>query len=468
MIIPWGGDLTTQYLPWYYMAANYLHSFSLPHWVPNIYGRGYALLAEGETGILSPINSFFLFFFPFDLAINLLFTAYFLIAILGVFYFLRTAGVGKAASFVGGIVFGLSGFMVSRYFMPGVLFSSALAPLGFLVILKSMMNPRFIFILPFVVYLQITAGHLQMTLISCLGYLVFLFFYSKKSAGGFRLTAKILLAIIIGFGLAAPQILPSLKLFQISERQDWNPAIRYSYSLPASYLVTYASPYAFGISAPGDNFGFRGFGGSFWEFNLTIWTLPFLLTLVGAATFVGKKNKLALVLVLVWLVFILLSFGGYFKPYRIVGHLPIFPFRAPSRFLLVNTFAVSCLAAIGFEKLFGKRGALVKMLAAAVIVGSIIFQQQTMFSKYYEFADWKKIENSFVNLANYKMASPLYIDKNIKIESLYNNQANVFRKEFRKGLLISIISLGILYFWWLIGYNKNSGILRSLLRRTRL
>jgi hypothetical protein len=160
----------------------------------------------------------------------------------------------------------------------------------------------------------------------------------------------------------------------------------------------------------------------------------------------------------VWLVFILLSFGGYFKPYRIVGHLPGFPFRAPSRFLLINTFAVSGLAAIGFERLLGKKGALVKILAVIIIIGSIIFQQQRMFKNYYEFVNWNKINSSFVDLASYKMTSPLYVDKNIKTESLYGNQINVFRDEFVKGLIIAIFSLGILYFWWKIGFNKNSRI----------
>ncbi|MEX2028598.1 MAG: hypothetical protein WD988_03840 [Candidatus Curtissbacteria bacterium] len=447
MNIPWGGDLAVQYIPWYWIAADYLHSFSLPHWVPGIYDRGYPLLAEGETGALSPINALLLFLFPFDLSINLLFATYFLIAIGGVFYFLRTAGLGKAAAFLGGVVFGLSGFMVSRYFMPGVLFASALAPFGFWVVLKSVRDASFVLFLPFVVYLQITAGHLQMTLISCLGYLAFIFFYLGKRKTGLFLAARVTFAIVIGFGLAAPQILPSLKLFQISERREWTREIRYSYSLPASHLITYISPYYFGISEPGNNFGFMGFGGSFWEFNLTIWTVPLLLAFVGLTTLKGKGSRLTFALVLMWLVFILLSFGGYFKPYRIVGHLPDFPFRAPSRFLLINTFAISSLAALGFEKLFAKRGPFLKITAIGLIVGSIIFQQGAMFGKYYQFASWEEIKNSISDLTSYKMASPLYIDPTIPVDSMYNSKTNVFADEFRKGTVIAVFSLGILYLW---------------------
>lgn len=448
MIIPWGGDLTTQYLPWYFTAANYLHSFSLPHWVPNIYGRGYPLMAEGETGVLSPINWFFLFFFPFGLAINLLYLTYFLISILSTFYFLKANKLSRLSSLLGGLVFGLSGFMVSRYFQPAIIFSSALMPLGFFVILKSATSFRWIFLLPFVIYLQITAGHLQIALISCLGYLAFTFFYFLKSKEGVYLILKIPLIMFIGFGLAAPQIMPSFKLFQISERKNWDFKIRYSYSLPSSYLLTYVKPYAFGISEPGNNFGFKGFGGSFWEFNLTIWTLPFLLSIIGIATLKEKKAKLTAVLILIWLTFLLLSFGGYFKPYRVVGHLPSFPFRVPARFLILCTFAAAGLVAIGFEKLFGKKSQVIQILIISIVVLSIFFQQQLMFKQYFKFIDSREIEREFRDLSKYKMTTPLDIDPAARIDNYYSQENHVFQEEFRKGIIIALASLTAVYLWY--------------------
>ena len=89
----YASDLVTQYLPWYALVQQHLRQFTLPHWVPNLYTTGYPLLAEGETGVLSPINALILFLFPFSYAVTLLYLAYALIAITGTYLFLRRYGL---------------------------------------------------------------------------------------------------------------------------------------------------------------------------------------------------------------------------------------------------------------------------------------------------------------------------------------------------------------------------------------
>lgn len=66
-------------------------------------------------------------------------------------------------------------------------------------------------------------------------------------------------ALILGLGISAIQIIPSIKLFQISEKYSWDLMTRYGYSLPATHLITYFSPYIFGISQTEDNFVFTSF-----------------------------------------------------------------------------------------------------------------------------------------------------------------------------------------------------------------
>src|SRR3990167_2139436 len=105
----YASDLITQYLPWYYLTAQHLKMFSLPHWVEFSTNAGYPLLAEGETGVLSPINAPVLFLFPFPTAVNLLYIIYSLIAIFGMFLFLRQNRVSKIGSLFGGLIFILSG-----------------------------------------------------------------------------------------------------------------------------------------------------------------------------------------------------------------------------------------------------------------------------------------------------------------------------------------------------------------------
>ena len=322
----YASDLVTQYLPWYALVQQHLRQFTLPHWVPNLYTTGYPLLAEGETGALSPINALILFLFPFSYAVTLLYFSYALIALSGTYLYLRQHRLTRVSSLLGGLIFTLSGFMVSRYFQPSIIFSAALLPWGMLA------TQRQSWWLPFIIYLQITAGHLQISLISALAYAIYALIHLRFYT---------LIFIFLGFTLSAVQLLPSFKLYQLSDRRFWDPMVRFTYSLPPSHLITYFFPNWFGISAPGDNLGFTQFGGSFWEFNLTIWTLPFLLSLLPLFL---NRSRHTLVLYGLWLLFLILSFGGYTPLYRLLAHSPQFPFRAPSRFLLLLSLPLGLTA----------------------------------------------------------------------------------------------------------------------------
>src|SRR3989344_8857491 len=119
-------DLVTQYIPWYYINSLHLKSYQLPHWISNIYDGGYPLLAQGETGVLSPINLLILFFLPFPISVNFLYVVYAAIAISGMFLFLRNNNLDRLPSLFGALIFILSGFFLSRYFQPSLIFSAAL------------------------------------------------------------------------------------------------------------------------------------------------------------------------------------------------------------------------------------------------------------------------------------------------------------------------------------------------------
>jgi len=444
----YASDLITQYLPWYYLASQYLKLFQLPHWVPNIYNSGYPLLAEGETGILSPINSFILFLFPFSLAVELLYIVYFLIGLLGMYLFLRLNKLSKISSFLGGIIFILSGFMISRYFQTSIIFSAALTPLGFAIIKRVQVKKDFLFLLPIVIYLQITAGHLQIALISISGYLTYQVILLIFKEGRVGLLFKTCLVIILSFVLSAVQLLPSLKLFQLSDRQNWDPMVRFAYSLPLSHLITYINPSAFGISKPGDDLGFTQFGGGFWELNLTIWTLPFLLSLIPLILLFKKNKNAILTLYILWIIFLLLSFGGFFKPYHIVSYIPHFPLRAPSRFLLIATFCAASLAAYGFEIVIKNKSQYFKIILLFIVLVSIIIQEKNQLKNYFITFPADKVIQNLQNLSGSKLTTPLILSKT----NYENNYFYIFKKEFEKGLIISFISAFILLLW---GVNKK-------------
>lgn len=445
----YASDLITHYLPWYYQVALHLRSFQLPHWVVDVYGQGYPLLAEGETGILSPINATILFIFPFQFAVNLLYVVYATIGLTGVYLFSRGSGVGRLNSLLGALVFILSGFMVTRYFQTAIIFTAAFLPWGFVLIQKSFKFRNWVFLLAPLIFLQITAGHLQIALISALAYFTFAMIMIFLNKGKLLFLFKILVVLILGFGLSSVQLLPTIKLFALSERKGWDPMIRFSYSLPESHLVTYLFPNAFGVSKPGDDLGFTQLGGGFWELNLTIWTIPFVLSLIPLFFIFIKdrKNKLIVSMYILWACFLLLSFGAYFKPYWLVAHIPNFPFRAPSRFLLVATFAASVLSAYGFELLTQRRKLLIKTVVFTIVLTSIFFQQYLQLKEYFLFEDSKKVINNVQDFSQDKFSTPLTLSPDV-IQGSDDFYRTLFKTEFHKGLLFSLISFSVLYLWW--------------------
>ncbi len=439
----YASDLITQYFPWYFMVSQHLKSFSIPHFVNGLYGSGYPLLAQGETGILSPINAFILFFLPFFVAVIVLYLAYALIAFVGTFLFLKTIRVSTLASTFGSLVFLLSGFMVSRYFQPSIIFTSALFPFGMYLIMKSKTDKRFLFAFAPLIYLQVTAGHLQMAMISASAYILFSalqIFLDKKSITFF---IKFLVVIVLGFLLSAIQLVPSFKLFKLSQRGNWDPNIRYSYSLPPQHLITYIKPYAYGLSKPGDDLNFRQFGGGFWELNMTIWTLPFIFSLIPLLYVLKRENNQVIILYSLWLIFILFCFGGFFKPNRIVSLISDFPFRASARFLLVTTFVASALSAIGFEYIMKNLSKQLKLAVFFLVLASIFYQQMLLYRTYFIIKNPKEINSDLINKKT-ELTTPLELDwNNPKLD------AKSFKNEFYKGLIISLFSLLAIYTWYL-------------------
>ncbi len=418
----YASDLISQYYPWYHIVANFLRHGQLPHWVPNLYLTGYPLLAEGETGVLSPINSLILVLFPFPVAVNLLFIAYLVIGFVGMLLYLKNLNCDRTSRLLGGIVFVLSGFIISRYFQPAIIFTSLLLPWGMMAI-----NQQKLSWLPIVIYLQFTAGHAQMALISIAGYFVYtlLLSFSIKQFSSYIIRNT--LFMILGLGLSAIQLLPTLELYKVSDRNQWDPMIRFTYSLPPSHLITYINPSAFGISNPGDDTGFYQFGGGFWELNLTVWTLPFLLSLLPL--FSLRRNTM--ILYTIWIVFLIASFGGYTPAYRLLAKIPHFPFRAPSRFVLLSTFAASALTCKGFHSLTNKKNLKIKLGLLVTVLVITIAQIYMQLHSYFK-----------INLAPEILSATLTTPLPINTRTVISPQTFIIA--FNHGLVITSLSAAIL------------------------
>lgn len=451
----YASDLVLQYLPWYYLVSQSIKQFQFPHWLNSIYGWGYPILAQGETGVLSPINTLILFLFPYPFSVNILYLAYTTIAISGVFYFLKAHKIDNLSSLFGAITFILSGFFLSRYIHPSIFFTGALLPWGFYIIKKSNVNKKIIYFLAPLIYLQLTAGHLQIAIISMSAYSLYTIILNVIYSQRFLYVLKVGIIMILGLTLSSIQLMPSLKLFQISQRLNWDKNLIYSYSLPYSQLITYVHPNAFGISKPGNDIGFTQIGGGFVEVNITLWTIPFIISMLPLILLVNKRiyNKDLKIAVAVfyfmWIVFILLSLGGYFKPNLIFAKIPYFPFRASARYMLVSTFAASVLAGIGFSKIRQMISIKLSILLFLLFTSISIFQISFLMHDYFIFKNQNTVmEDIHYNINNNKLWTPLGLDPLIKVKNTQIQMKKIFKNEFYKGSIVSLVSLAILIIWW--------------------
>ena len=142
-----------------------------------------------------------------------------------------------------------------------------------------------------------------------------------------------------------------------------------------------------------------------------------------------RRSRPALVLYSLWLIFLILSFGGYTPVYRLLARSPDFPFRAPSRFLLVATFAAASLSAFGFQQLFSRSRW--RLLAFATILGSAIWQAYHQLKNY--FITKTILDPGFPTTTPLPLSAPI--------------SEGLFVVKFHQGLIISLISLVIVFYF---------------------
>lgn len=221
---------------------------------------------------------------------------------------------------------------------------------------------------------MIFAGHMQTTFILLLGMICmhFLLNYPPR----FKKSLYFFGIILLGFILAAPQILPTILFSHYSERGFMN-----SYQYVVSFLfnirdlVGFASSSALGTPRYGTYGGLAATGNRiYWE-NTPYMGELFILTLFISSIyyfFVSKKQSLARIFLLLSLVFILFAFGGDSPFYFVFALFPFNMFRATARYLLASVFFLVLYAAFIFKKCININRYFLLFIYCALVVNSLV------------------------------------------------------------------------------------------------
>jgi hypothetical protein len=388
-----GRDTTTFYYPNTLWAAGEIQAGRPPLWTPLIFG-GYPLLADGEIGLLSPVQLLLLGLLPMPVAYSVGRVVAYAIAGIGLYLYARTLGADRLGSVVGALAFAYSSFMVGHLQHDNILRSAAWLPWLLLAAehaLRATTGPRQLLWMgagAVLLALQAVGVHIQPVLLSLLLFGLALLFgpfgktstptipspsISRAAALGrwvretrervgigvaqlmqrpmaFNpidwLLGRAFLGVLmvgLGLGLAGIQIVP---LYELGLRSIRASLVTYDYAttfaVSPPQLLTLVFPAMFNFDAE------RHF--ALWaphETTLYVGVPPLLLALIGLGYVRGRA---IMFYALVALVSLILAFGDYLpiKPYTVIWSLPGFGYlRAPARFSLLLSFALAVLAALG-------------------------------------------------------------------------------------------------------------------------
>lgn len=351
------GDIYQLHYPLHSAYARELSHGSLPLWTTDVLA-GYPLLAEGQLGALYPPNLVLYALLPVPIAMNVFIVGHLCLAALGVYGFARRLRVHRLAALCSGWVYALGGFLVAHLNHINILACAAWLPWLFLLTDRLLVGEATrrrtgdTILLAVVLGLEFLAGHVQIALLSLLAVVLYALFLVWAIRPKAELLARFLIALGVGVGLAAAQLLPSFELTQLSVRAGGlDPAFFTSFSLHPLYLVSLLLPFVRGNPYPNASVELVGYVG---------W-LPLLIALVApfvrhqgpdvALRPVRRTGFFALLAV----VGVLLALGRWNPAYMLLLRLPLFNlFRVPARYLYLFSFSVAMLTGLGLDALLSR------------------------------------------------------------------------------------------------------------------
>lgn len=373
-------DLSVFFIPPRLLWVDLIKHGEFPLWNPYVYS-GQPLLATLQPGVFYPLNVLLLIL-PFDLAFNWTVILHFPLAGVFTYMLLKELKATPAASFVGAIVFMLSGYLFSVHNVLSTLFTVTWVPLAILVFLRTLRGGRrgvsYAVLTGVILTVMFTGGGIEV-LLGTLGLLFLLalmpstFAFAADSPPAARLDKRLLLysaAVAVFLLLSAVQLLPFMELAAHSTRAgglSWFEATTWSFDLKDFLQFFIPDPYGYGASND------KYWSNQSWLKTVYTGTIPLILSLF----FLVRARTKALPFIFIGLLAFSLAMGGNnaFYPY-LYAKMPFFDkIRYPVKFLFVPFVFVAVSAGLGYDafiKAIEEKGKLTGRIMAALLVLSTL------------------------------------------------------------------------------------------------
>lgn len=347
----------------------------LPLWDPEVFG-GLPFVAAGHGDMFYP-TWLLRFIVPVTTAGNLSFFLHYILAGLFTYLLLRRLRVGWIASVIGGLAYELSG-LIASYPSPGhdgKLFASAMLPLMLLALVLALRDRRWEgYPLLGVATALTLLGHFQLAYYSLIAAGLFALYLTLEEAGdsgagerALRLGTA-LVAILIGFGVAAIQILPFFEYIPFSPRAQGFHGFEgsTSYAIPWSHVPEFFIKNFVGWTPRGTYWGANPI-----KLHSEYLGLPVVaLAILGAMA--RERRRLVLWVGGIGLLFLLISLGAATPFYQLFwAVMPLVKkTRAPGMAFFVVAFVTAVFAALGVDRALATRSR--RAMTAALIVGAVV------------------------------------------------------------------------------------------------
>ncbi len=373
-------DLAPYFIPPRFFWVESIKLGSFPLWNPYQFS-GHPFFANPQHGMLYPLNSLF-FLFPFDVAFNAIIILHFFLGGLFTYLFLRDLKVNSTGSLISGLIFMLSGYLLSVHSLLTILLSSIWTPLIMMLFRRTIHGRglRNEIFTSLAITLSFLGGGIEIVygnFFVLLMMVIFSPFPDDASIGDnarhykffgnvpiywgrmktlFQRFRSLLIITISFLFLSAVQLFPFLELFHHSIRGNgisYQEATTWSFASKDVLLFFLSDAYGYFLDMK------KYWVAQCWFKTLYTGGLPFVLSLIfflvpsrerDGVRKLGKDRKLFLILMLFS---IFLSLGHYNPLYPLIfKYLPFFNgIRYPAKFLYIFILVLSITAGLGFQRL---------------------------------------------------------------------------------------------------------------------
>jgi hypothetical protein len=369
---PVGGDPDRLYRPLKVELARALREGRLPFWSDR-FGLGVPLLAESHVAALYPPNLVLYRWLDPAMAYRLAMWTHYLMLALATYAYARQLGLEPWGRAVGAVAFTFCGFQAIHSSHEPFYHALAYLPLGLLLAERYLVEGGLIKIvlLALVFGAQLTLGHFQLQFWTAMLVLGTAFWRAAIDRWPWRRVLGVAVALGWGTAMASVQLALTWELARIVGFTNRGLANLSFFSFPPAHWVEPALPRFFASlrGGPEDPYWFEqqttGYEACFY-----VGTIPLILAVIGLVA--GRDRALAPWKILIPVTLALATMPRWWlKGY---GELMKLPgpgyFRAPGRYTLLTSLALSLLAGRGLDRAISARRFRIGVLLALAFAGA--------------------------------------------------------------------------------------------------